>query len=860
MPAIAVNPPFPLFTDVDGQPLDDAYIYIGTENQNPVTNPITVYWDAALTITAAQPIRTSGGYPVYNGTPARFYTNSNYSILVRDKNGAFVYTAAGETDFISSAFVTFIQSGTGAVATTVQTKLRETISVKDFGAVGDGITDDTAAIQSCLNAAGSYTEIKFPGLFLVTSGITVTSKSNLILTGGTIKTNSNITAITFASCSNITVTLDFVGPVNSQQYEVTLSGTGVSDLFNSYTQTELLTNTAASANSTVSKVGSVVTVALTSDAGLNINRGALSSAHTIVSGSRYVVFIDSGFASGVATAAPRFYKDGGEWDPQYSSTFNYITGATSFQVKVGTGRITQNATYSSISGYTGAAYDTSKISLVKLVNESATLNFAGSFGPFLFFSNCTSVRVANCTFKNGYIAASTVNCNFVDMVSNTVTQCFAGLGTTTSSNVRFDSNSIDLRWLDNNGAYRDFVHARFKGIAGTMNNQSGLIISNNTIRGACWGIEYISSTDVVGAQINNNNIYSPRTSISVNRFKFSQINNNYCLSTDAFAFSSGSIETADNSSDIQLIGNTCLSTNVCGKTSVGLTPTGSNYCIKGNYIRASVPISKTGFAGGAYSNIDISENTLMYGSFGLFIRELNVSIRNNSIKSYGSGYLDGVTYIGGTLGMSVEMYANDSPTLITIRDNEIDGGLTYIANINFLRMDFSNNIITQKYNPLRGLYGAVYASATSSVNHQFINNRLYSTGGYNPRSQGLISFNSVPAAGGSCTMKNQNPDMNVTGYSGTGSVVAYDGAFGGGSVTWTPGTITNGSFAETTVAGVYGGFNQAYSVAPPYSTQGCLVYAYFDGTNTKLRIQNDTGASVTFASGNWKVMADRARY
>ena len=51
----------------------------------------------------------------------------------------------------SAQNVSFQQPGTGAATRNVDLKLKEVISVKDFGATGDGVTDDTAAIQAALN-------------------------------------------------------------------------------------------------------------------------------------------------------------------------------------------------------------------------------------------------------------------------------------------------------------------------------------------------------------------------------------------------------------------------------------------------------------------------------------------------------------------------------------------------------------------------------------------------------------------------------------------------------------------------------------------------------------------------------------
>jgi hypothetical protein len=72
----SVLTPFPLFYDADGVPLEEGYIYVGVAGLNPETNPQLVYWDSALTIVAAQPVRTLNGYPSNSGTPGMIYTGT----------------------------------------------------------------------------------------------------------------------------------------------------------------------------------------------------------------------------------------------------------------------------------------------------------------------------------------------------------------------------------------------------------------------------------------------------------------------------------------------------------------------------------------------------------------------------------------------------------------------------------------------------------------------------------------------------------------------------------------------------------------------------------------------------------------
>ena len=62
--------PYDFFTDTAGDALDGGYIYIGQPNLDPRLYPVTVYYDEALTVPAAQPLRTASGYIGRNGSPS----------------------------------------------------------------------------------------------------------------------------------------------------------------------------------------------------------------------------------------------------------------------------------------------------------------------------------------------------------------------------------------------------------------------------------------------------------------------------------------------------------------------------------------------------------------------------------------------------------------------------------------------------------------------------------------------------------------------------------------------------------------------------------------------------------------------
>ena len=211
------------FTD-SGSPLTGGLIYSYAAG---TTTPLATYTSSSGNTAHSNPIVLDAAGRV---NEIWLTTALTYKFVLKDSTNVLIATydnisgSASSADLanttnpaLGDALVGYRQSNSSgnlpnAVGKTVHQKLQEFVSLKDFGAVGDGVTDDTVAIQAFFNNISSNSYNIIPaGTYLVSSLLSSYSAlSNIIIEGeGVIKYTADQTsaafALTFTNCSDIEV-------------------------------------------------------------------------------------------------------------------------------------------------------------------------------------------------------------------------------------------------------------------------------------------------------------------------------------------------------------------------------------------------------------------------------------------------------------------------------------------------------------------------------------------------------------------------------------------------------------------------------------------------------------------------------
>jgi hypothetical protein len=167
--------------------------------------------DGVLDMTTPVVSARQGKYLAFDslGLPIASVGTGNDSALRTDLANASASSAG-------SRLSGFRQTGTGATARTVDDKLKEIISVKDFGATGNGSTDDTAAIALAIAATPTNGLLIFPspGTYKTTSTLLIQKNISIEMQGTSL--------INYVTAANTPAML-FDYPINNVSMELAVN-------------------------------------------------------------------------------------------------------------------------------------------------------------------------------------------------------------------------------------------------------------------------------------------------------------------------------------------------------------------------------------------------------------------------------------------------------------------------------------------------------------------------------------------------------------------------------------------------------------------------------------------------------------
>lgn len=205
MATISPQPKLQFFY-ASGDPLSGGKLYTYAAG---TTTPLASYTDAGGATPNANPVILNS-----RGEASVWLANANYKFKLTDSNDVEIWTI-DNIDGSAPASLAALAASSGAsligympnggTATTVQNKLRQFVTPFDFGAVGNGVTDDRAALKAALE-----------------SGFPVDGR------GYTYAINGNCSPTSIAGLQN--ATLLQIGDKTSTSYR-TLNIVGLSDFF-----------------------------------------------------------------------------------------------------------------------------------------------------------------------------------------------------------------------------------------------------------------------------------------------------------------------------------------------------------------------------------------------------------------------------------------------------------------------------------------------------------------------------------------------------------------------------------------------------------------------------------------------------
>jgi len=739
----------------------------------------------------------------------------------------------------TSEQVTFLAAGSGATQRTALEKFRDVVSVKDFGAVGDGVADDTAEINAALASGAKMVHVP-AGTYKVSATINVPANVSIVGDGP----NASIidgSAATFASLTNGRH-INVAGGtwVALPALSTNPAAGGLSIVFSSAPSVSvndiiLIFNPASGSWSNwrpVYYAGEMQRVAAISGSTVAL-QGSLFDDYVAANVNAYVM-------SGPTTATFRDFALKGLSDPS-----NAVFGLS---ITRGLDCVIENVKVTNCS-YTGISvvqcFNTSVLNCSVQEDGSATLG--GDYG--LSVANCMSMSVSG-----GYYYAAR---------HAIATGGFGDLGSITNRLIKYENLTASTGTVASVGAldlHGNCEHCVVSGCTvdgGMLIGGDHINIEGNTITGSGAGNALIAFRELKGTNLSiNENLIRSYYVGSSGRGAFIDIGgNSVVISGDTV--NGGIISIGNNTIDWQ-------STSITGgpwMTIVNRGYAGNDISIfvEGNSIQMAglggmIGISTATGVTGKYADVFISNNVTRNCGL-LYLRHVDAALASAS-----NVVVTGNSIFNATGANAYGILVQNASDSVSITNNLVNGCSNFSITADGRSVvtgtaNVSNNTIIDGLNTGTGSSvtdSDIYvASATNAV---CINN-VFGTADAN-RNYGM-SFNTISAL-----LLRDNTAWQPTN-TGTyfNAITAYlPGSILSGSATYDPPSLNDGDGATTTVTVTGAALGDLVEcVSFSLDLQGITVTGYVSAANTvSVRFQNESGGTLDLGSGTLRARVRKA--